>query len=313
MIDIIDVREYNTRDFNTIGIETAALCNRSCVFCPNHEFKRPDDYMSWDMIHKILDDLVDMNYKGRIAPYIYNEPMRDERMLDIIALIREKLPKTCIMINTNGDYFKSPADIEACFEAGLNQMMINIYAATDGDEDSERVAKGVQNAQRRHDQVQEWVDGLDLDQTDSLYRHIKGRACQVAAKYGVEKDGSGFGGGFELQNRSGLIEWIPPLKEPLKKMCVRPFRVAQINWKGDMLLCCNDYHGETACGNVMDSTVKELWNSDNMNTYRLFLQQKRRDIFLCDKCDFRGGFYPHMVYHVTFGESDEEIIERSKS
>lgn len=30
--------------FNSLAIETGAQCNRSCVFCPNHESNRPDAF-----------------------------------------------------------------------------------------------------------------------------------------------------------------------------------------------------------------------------------------------------------------------------
>lgn len=69
---------------NQICIETSSMCNRSCVFCPNHHNARPDEEMEWSTIEKIVLELKALNYKGRITNYIYNEPMRDKRHLDII-------------------------------------------------------------------------------------------------------------------------------------------------------------------------------------------------------------------------------------
>ena len=57
-------------------------------------------------------------------------------------------------------------------------------------------------------------------------------------------------GNFKLANRSGLIPLLPKLNKPLKKMCVRPFRSMQINWKGQVVLCCNDNRADVVCGDI---------------------------------------------------------------
>ena len=40
--------------FSNIGLETSAVCNRHCVFCPNHDYERPDEYMDVSLIEKCL-------------------------------------------------------------------------------------------------------------------------------------------------------------------------------------------------------------------------------------------------------------------
>jgi radical SAM protein with 4Fe4S-binding SPASM domain len=102
---------------------------------------------------------------------------------------------------------------------------------------------------------------------------------------------------------------MPALDEPMSKMCIRPFRAMTINWKGDVILCCNDYHASASTGNVMERSLLDLWNDPRYHAYRIKLQAKDRNIHLCDKCDYAGGFYQHNVPHVTLGaERDEQII-----
>ena len=298
------------RLFNTISLEIAAKCNRRCVFCPNAYFERPDEYMPMDLIEKVVDELADMNYNGRFEPYIYNEPTRDERLLDIIAMVRERVPRSCIMINTNGDYFKDEDDIIKLFQAGLNQLAINVYSAADGCGKPRLEEKGIVRARKRQEELQAMLDCIeDVEQEGTLYRKIppSKMIARVIPKFGVQVDGDGFGGGFELQNRSGLIDFMPKLKEPLEKMCIRPFRIMQVNWNGEVLLCCNDFNAEVKFGNIRDHSLVDLWSCEKMNLYRLHLQNEDRNTPLCDRCDYKGGPYPHMISHVEFPDDDAAI------
>lgn len=298
--------------FNTIAIETAAQCNRACVFCPNHHTDRPDDYMPMEMIERIVDELRALRFAGRVTNYIYNEPMRDSRCLEIIRLIRRNLPRACIMVSTNGDYLKSADNIEALYEAGVTQLLINVYSASDGDPNPGRVAHGAALAAARYQMLLGWVTTLGLDQESSPYLYARpvARIARVEPKFGVRKEDKNLAK-YELQNRSGNIDWFQPgLQEPLARMCVRPFRMLNINWRGEAILCCNDYHGVTNMGNVADHSLVDLWNCDSMNQYRLYLQNKQRNFTLCDKCDYRGGSYTHMVDTVTFGaEKDRALLD----
>jgi radical SAM protein with 4Fe4S-binding SPASM domain len=132
-------------------------------------------------------------------------------------------------------------------------------------------------------------------QPDGGTAYTKRGAVQILRKYGDH-----FDGGFKKTNRSGNIQWTAPaLTEPLQKMCVRPWRVLNINWKGDGILCCNDYHGEEVFGNIADRSLVEIWNDMRLHEIRAALQDKDRStVPLCAKCDFTGGAYQHVIQRV---------------
>jgi GTP 3',8-cyclase len=300
--------------FTSIAIETAALCNRHCHFCPNDYYKRPNDLMSTEMFRKIIDDLEKLKYRGRVELYIYNEPTRDLRLPHLIANVRNVLPGSCIMISTNGDYFKSADDIQRYFDAGLNQMQINIYSANDSSTNEKTFDNGIAKAKWRQELIQGWVDEVGVDGSLSLYQNIgpKKQACKVIAKYGIRKEATSkdVEGVNHFSNRSGNVpDFHGALAEPLKKHCVRPFRFLNINWKGDALLCCNDYYGKLTFGNVGTTRLEDIWNNVELHKYRLKLQNKQRNMELCDVCDFNGGYYPHMINKVTFGTKlDQKLL-----
>jgi MoaA/NifB/PqqE/SkfB family radical SAM enzyme len=311
MLSIVDVSKHDVPLFNMIAIEASALCNRSCVFCPNHGTDRPDEIMPMAMIEKMADELAALRYNGRITTYIYNEPMRDKRFNDVLRLLRSRVPRAHIMVSTNGDYIKSHRDIEKIYDAGADQLLVNIYSASDGCGDPKKQAKGEALAAARYGRMKEWMAAAGADQNKSVYAKVKpgSRIGKVDPKFGISAEMKKIAS-FELQNRAGNIPWFQPPTEPLDKMCVRPWRMLNINWRGDGILCCNDYHGDVNLGNVASRSLVEVWNAPAMHKYRLYLQNKRRGIALCDKCDFGGGMFPHMIHPVTLGsaKADAEAL-----
>jgi MoaA/NifB/PqqE/SkfB family radical SAM enzyme len=270
------------RLFSTISIETGARCNRKCWFCPNATNKRPDEFMSISMIHSIAQNLSGIDYSDRIEFYIYNEPLLDSRILSIIETFRRTCPKACLMLASNGDLISTSAQISELFEAGLNQLQINIYSGM--------------SRFRKMEQLIKQVDCAPGD----VYKKIspKARVYSLEKKFTklITPD-SNKCGKFELSNRSGNVPALGKLEEPLSKSCVRPFRYMQINWKGDVILCCNDYHGEVVCGNVKEQRIEDIWfHSEILQKYRKsLLRKERHGLKLCHPCSFKGGAYPHFL------------------
>lgn len=266
--------------FNTLCLEISAQCNRSCKFCPVAYNDRPDEHMDPSLLTKAAEELAALKYKGRIELYIYNEPVKDKAWLhSCLRLLRDYLPRACLMIATNGDYFKTSDEIYRLYTIGLNQLLINCYS------------KGLYE-RRKH-----WLEELseDVDRTGSVYSILssKKRVVQMLDKSNPEEFGTGI---FRLINRAGNIpDFIAPLEEPVKRMCVKPFRLLNINWKGEALVCCQDYHGDVSFGNLRSSTLVELWNHPVMNTYRQHLLEHDRSLPLCSACDCHAGAYPHNV------------------
>lgn len=270
--------------FNTISVEIASMCNRKCKWCPVAYNVRPDERMPALMMDRVLNDLAALKYAGRVELYIYNEPARDmQYLLETIAKVRATVPRACIMIATNGDYFqrKGVSALVPLFEAGLNQLLINCYA------------KGL------YEKRLPWVNELHLNHgvelTTGIYSYISPRrqAVQILDKHNPAAFGKGV---FGLINRAGNIpKFIAASTAPLQRMCVKPFRILNINWKGDALVCCQDYHGEVKFGNVMNNSIGQIWNHPVLNEYRRRLLEKDRSLPLCRTCDCHAGAYPANV------------------
>ena len=58
--------------------------------------------MSTELFEKILFELEELDYAGKLSVFSNNEPFLDERIIDFHKYAREKVPKAFINLFTNG-------------------------------------------------------------------------------------------------------------------------------------------------------------------------------------------------------------------
>jgi len=132
--DLKKLLRYGTIDtFNDLNIETITTCNRRCSYCPNSIFERSlpknEKLMDEDIFKKVIDELSEMRYNGRISPHFYGEPLLDKRMIYLIRYIRDKLPESKIRLITNGDFLTIELFKELS-KSGVNEFYITQHGKT---------------------------------------------------------------------------------------------------------------------------------------------------------------------------------------
>ncbi|MGQ0896217.1 SPASM domain-containing protein [Acinetobacter baumannii] len=116
---------YKNRDiFTAIDFEINSQCNLECSYCPS-SFKngRGENYMSEDTYRKVIDDLALMNYKGRVSPHFFGEPLLDKRLPKLIGYARSKLAEADIVIHTNGIKLNESSYVEL-IKAGVSGFLV---------------------------------------------------------------------------------------------------------------------------------------------------------------------------------------------
>jgi 2-deoxy-scyllo-inosamine dehydrogenase (SAM-dependent) len=268
------------RLFNTISVEISAACNRRCKFCPVSVYQRTEELMDEVVYGAIIGELASLKYRGRVEFYIYNEPMKNRSHLERCVRQARAMLKATLMVSTNGDYMKSVDDLEWLYEIGVNQVVLNAYTAKRYPVFLEWQAE----YERRHGKLLDVVySGIPIGK----------KALKVYDKSAGDNFGSGV---FSLQNRAGSIpEFLAVPDEPLKKMCVKPFRLLNINWRGEAMICCNDYYADVPAGRVPAQSLVEIWNGPILSAYRKRLLKEDRTLPLCRTCDCHSGAYPANV------------------
>lgn len=112
--------------FSSIALETTSWCNRSCEYCPSGKYKREKRRLETELVHKVLNELGELRFDGTIYLHLFNEPLYDKRLPDLVRYAREKCPGSKISISSNGDNL-DPAIMKRLIEAGLDLLFITQY------------------------------------------------------------------------------------------------------------------------------------------------------------------------------------------
>jgi MoaA/NifB/PqqE/SkfB family radical SAM enzyme len=273
--------------FSRIQIQTVSWCNRSCAFCPSGKFPVPKTYMPLEVYHRIIAQLHDLDFSGRISPYLMNESLLDKRLPDLITYARRRCPQSWLALNTNGDALSENLIIRL-FEAGLNCMDVNAY------DNPAQYAAYVTLAERvaaRHPGLTLTTGYLDPTfDSANLPRHSKILHCRDMSdwetRFQAKLDVA------DLINRAGNVPGAPRPPEPLPLGCERPFQQMYINYRGEAVLCCNDWRFEVVLGDTAESSLLDIWTNDRYRAYREQLWRQNRHMPLCASCDYRGKPMP---------------------
>jgi len=235
--------------FKQVLIETRTDCNNRCPFCPHSFNQKPFGQMTWTTYTHIIDELADMGYNGRIALMLSNEPLLDDRLLEMIRYAKKKSPRFFLDITTNGRLLDL-AMADQLFEAGIDNINVNDYRG-DRNKYPTRLS-------------------AELQQVYDAY----GNNPKITFQYRRTDE--------QLPNYGGNIP--QELTDNPAGFCNFPFRKLVIAYNGDVLLCCNDFMYATRFGNVNNDRISDCWYCEAYNRIREALLENRR-ISLCAACN----------------------------
>ena len=112
--------------FTSIQIQTIHKCNLKCDFCPNSKIEQSGELMTWNLYHRIINELKELKYNGKIGLFLMNESLLDNRLSNMVMLAKQNMPKAEVYISTNGTRLN-----EGMFEelkiAGIDRIMVSCY------------------------------------------------------------------------------------------------------------------------------------------------------------------------------------------
>lgn len=109
--------------FRAVSIEISRWCNRACVYCPNHLFETPREFMPQDVFDLALQRMAEIGWRGFVDYIFYNEPLADPRLVSLVQQTKRVLPRALPRILSNGDLLTR--DLAArLIEAGVTHFII---------------------------------------------------------------------------------------------------------------------------------------------------------------------------------------------
>lgn len=278
-----------------VHIETQAVCNAQCTFCPYIELDRIGERMPDKLFMKIVNDLTDIpkDVQFTVCPFKISDPMLERRLPDMISELQGNLSNANIHLVTNGSAFtenkintlasaKRPININV----SLNDHRPEIYSKLM----SLNFERTVGNLQILHDKTVHGefphkvsigrVSGNREDDIDFL-EWVSNRFPRFEV---LIKPAGNWIGNIDSRTNDSVL--------PIG--CKAWFQLS-IMATGDVALCCMDAHGKKTLGNVSNSSVLEIYNSSEHKQYRS--SQTRCNLNPCSKC----------TYPETCGDSKKPI------
>lgn len=262
--------------FNNLIIEINSLCNRTCPTC----LRQTDPTMSrWNedgtpkiiklpdkIVYSVIDQAVEMGYKRWVYFYFYSEPLLDwQRFFKFIRYAKNRGLQPYLY--TNGDIL------------------------TPDNPDTTKIAK----------LIDELIVGFVIDRYYITMDHIPTAKAIARTKYleGLFKrklswESANLLYGEHMTNhhspRKQELENLTKLRQNWPSPCYLTPRMI-IDYKGEMLLCCEDIMGNWDLGNIHDSSLTELWHSPKhqkiVKTLAEFGGRLKYDY--CSICPLKGG------------------------
>ncbi|WP_026650998.1 radical SAM/SPASM domain-containing protein [Butyrivibrio proteoclasticus] len=240
--------------FNHIEIETINRCNGTCSFCPVNKNVDPRKkaVMSRELFEKIIGQLEEMQYSGRLSLFSNNEPLLDDRIVELSRYAREHLPKARIHMYSNGTLFTLEKFKELI--PLLDELIIDNYN---------------QNLELNRPS-REIVDYCNAHPELELNKKVT-----VVLRKPLEILNSR---GGDAPNRKELVEYPDDrCMLPFKQMIVRP--------TGEVSLCCSDAVGRWTLGDLSKEPILDVWYGTKFTKVREALYKGRKYCGNCKYCD----------------------------
>jgi radical SAM protein with 4Fe4S-binding SPASM domain len=274
-----------------IEFQTITACNAACTVCPWPQVRgggKPLN-MSIEVWNKLLKDLREINpYK--VIPYLNNEPLTDKKIEYKIREIHKELNSPEIELSTNASLLtKSRA--YSIFESGITELYISIFGYDNQSQtiimnlDYQTIRKNVLDAILIKKQLR--LDTkIIIIQIESPYvdKELLNKERIYWEDFGVEVRRYGY------LDRAGNI-----YSNDYQRDCFQIPHGCELNrhkermyvlTDGTVLFCCHDWRIKFPMGNILESSLLEIWNSHN---YKLTRQMVEGEIdsnlnFICRKC-----------------------------
>lgn len=274
---------------NTIQIEFTQGCDRRCEFCGSMGVEHKIHKMSFNTLERIISEIKRSGWNCKILLAGHGEPTINENYLDYILHIRKELPKAPIHIMTNGySIKKNPEAIEWMFYAGATNLILDEYL----DNPLQAVKEHLTNIGIPY--FTHGEKGVPLfDKTQRVVFNPPIETSKPVAQR-------------TLTNHCGA--GMPPLSEPKKARCTKPFREMYFRWDGNVAICCDDFRGEYGIGNIHEMSIEELWMHPRFESARKFLYQGNRCFHPCSICatsPIRPGLLPDRMGKESMPEPTE--------
>ncbi len=260
--------------FDTVFFEVITKCNSRCSFCAasKQNEKREPLAMPFATYSKVVDELVDLGFTGRVAYHVNNEPLLFPELASFIAYAREKLPAARKQVMTNGMLLTAKRGAEL-IESGVDEIHVDFYRER-GDQP---LYPGVREF------MEQTIPSFFPNRENGKFVSADGtRRFSFKIEYRFLKEVISSRGGTSPNKRTER-------REEVRGFCVFPWTQFNVTASGVVNKCCADLYFSDVMGNVNEESVLEIWHGERLTRVRERLLRGERAVLPnCRECDYIG-------------------------
>ena len=247
-----------------VEFELTNHCNLRCIMCPHHIMQRPKGYMTWETFKKAVDECrghVKTTYMHQIG-----EPLLHRDVIKFIqyaeeAEIRTSISTNCMLLKERisiGLLGTDLSEIVLCIDSLKPDVFAKIRPGADLKTVFENISRFVRLRNLLNNKMKVIVQMIAMQENVEEHKHF----LDVFSVPGIDE--------AQVKGYSTFAGAMSKGESPPSRLasCSKPFNSLTIQWNGDMVTCCRDYDGVTKMGNVNETTIAEVWNSEEYNALR---------------------------------------------
>lgn len=301
---------------SSIFIEITNRCNLKCPMCPRKYLTRRLMHMDFLLFKKLINEISPFDSQGLLSLvglHLFGEPLLHPRFLDMLKYAGEKLSRVCqnhdklnptmsgLGFSTNA-VFLTPEKATGILHSNTTLVGLSLDGAT----------KKSYGRMRRGSSFEKVIENIEylLREKRSLGREYPFLAIQIIKTKITVKEIEDFRTRWSRAIRSvpgssifikPYTDWAGQVSEPSfweKRKGIFFYRPCGSLWNtlviyadGSVSVCCYDVNGKLKIGNVMEQSLKEIWNSQALGRLRnILLSGGASNIEMCRNCDM-ARFY----------------------
>jgi radical SAM protein with 4Fe4S-binding SPASM domain len=252
---------HDTEFPRQITLEICAYCNLRCVMCPHPTMRRTQGIMSEEIYRKCVDEIASVAPQTEVWLADHGESlMVGPAIIDMVRYAKSKgLPK--LFLNSNGMLLTHEIS-RGLVEAGLDRIVFGIdgydaesYRKIRVGGDLDTVVRNIdglleERARKGTERPEIWVQFIDLEEN----------AGEMAAFTAFWQDR-----GVGVKTRKKLswgayIESKAVSRESAERIpCQWIVNLMHVLWDGRVCRCSGDHECDYPMGNVLESSIAEIW------------------------------------------------------
>jgi len=275
MTDYITVlRNHYQSQPAEVSLETLALCNARCTFCPYPTLERQGVKMPDELIYRLIDEMSKWQIPFYFSPFKVNEPLLDSRLMDICRQVNERIPIAVLRLFTNGSaltdkHVESIAGLKRVYHLwiSLNSHIPEEYEEVMG-LNFEQTARKLDNLHSKDFPHKVVVSRVGIDNEFMFYVQQRWpKFCPVLIK------------------RDAWIDYITIDDEVPSTPCIKWWEL-NITATGKAALCCMDGTAEYGFGDVNNQSLLEIYNHPTLARWRNAKLNRKEAGLPCARCSY---------------------------